>query len=435
MRDEYCSCHILSILLEGIAPVDLHHNLFYSYRGPIRNDSDRDPQLENNVTRALINTLNLGGEDVWCPFLLELGIPNVTNIKSVEFLLQRRNLPSGLATHKSHRILLGISEKESHWSPGVSTQKMKNGSVPDAWVYGNGFAILVESKVGSADFSPKQMECHYDLLKSNENKPPEVNLITWREVHDIFCKLKSALTDTALLLVEQFIQFLEYNGMSGFTGFRPEHFNYFVLHDDNDARRWIRDQVRDFAKKVQLQLHKFDSFYEDYDIGNLKLSSSHCWAAFGPAKSRYRKLTHQSLSLGSNGLRVFVNTELKPATKQLKAVLKHSTGKLRAAMQKLDAFMPFELVLEEKVLIRPRICKETLKMRLHSSLLADEESGNVAWLAFSETVRRLPLPYVHIDRFVSAKELVLPECDLDQAVNAVVEIFKHNHSVVKLLNG
>lgn len=413
-------------------PVDLHHNLFYSYRGPIGTDVDRDPQLENNVTRALINSLDLGGEAVWRPFLAELGL---TDVRNAEFLLQRRNLPSGLAAHKSHRVLLGISEKESHWSPDVSAEETKSGGVPDAWVYGDGFAILVESKVGNADFSAEQMERHYSLLKLTEHKPPKVILRTWRDVHSVFCKLKSALTDTALLLAEQFIQYLEYNGMSGFTGFRPEHFNYFVLHDDDDARRWIRDQVGHFADKVQSQLHKLDTFYEDRHVGNLNRSASHCWVAFGTANGKFGKVTHQSLSLGANGLRVFVNTELKPATKRLKDVLKHSMGELRAAMQELHAFRPFELVLEEKVQIRPRIFKETLKMRLHSSLLADEDAGGGAWLVFSDTVRRLPLPYVHIDRFLPAKDLVLPEYDADKAVNTVFEILKHNHSVVKLLNG
>jgi hypothetical protein len=415
--------------------MDLHRNLFYGYRGPIIADNaDRDPQLENNVTRALINTLELGGKAVWRPFLAALGFANVEEVK---FLLQRHDLPSGFAAHKPKRVLLGISKKKSHWSPDMGAEGT-NKSVPDAWVYGDKFAILVESKANNADFSRGQMLCHYELLCSSEQKPPKVILKTWLDICRLFRQQLPNLVGGARLLVEQFVKFLEYSDMSGFTGFRPEHFNYFVLHDDNDARHWIRHQVRDFAEHIQMQLRKVDAeFYEGYDVGNLKPSALHCWVAFGPAGDRYRKVTHQSLSLSANGLNVFVNTELKSATTRLKAVLRNSADELRAALRKLHVFMPFEIVLEEKKLVRPRVCKETLKMRLHSSLLAEKQTGQAdssdfPWIAFTKTLQRLPLPYMHIDRFVPPSEL--SDRGANAAVQQVVNILKHNHAVVKLLN-
>jgi hypothetical protein len=88
--------------------VDLHHNLFYGYRGPIINSTDRDRQLENNLTKALINTLWLGGKDVWRPFLAELGVRNTA---CAQFLLQRRDLSSRGAANKRRRVLLGISKR------------------------------------------------------------------------------------------------------------------------------------------------------------------------------------------------------------------------------------------------------------------------------------------------------------------------------------
>lgn len=41
--------------------MDFHHNLFYGYRGPTLDEGARERQLKNNVTKALINTLRLGG--------------------------------------------------------------------------------------------------------------------------------------------------------------------------------------------------------------------------------------------------------------------------------------------------------------------------------------------------------------------------------------
>ena len=123
--------------------MDLHHNIFYSYRGPDTVGVDRDRQLENNLTKALINTLSLGGEAVWRPFLSELGLADATGAK---FLLQRRDLPSGSAVTRRDRVLLGISKKRSAWVPdrGVGADGTYEG-VPDAWVYGDKFAVLVEA--------------------------------------------------------------------------------------------------------------------------------------------------------------------------------------------------------------------------------------------------------------------------------------------------
>jgi len=237
------------------------------------------------------------------------------------------------------------------------------------------------------------------------------------------------------VLVTQFIQFLEYSGMSGFTGFRREHFDYFLLHDDDEARRWVCEQMADFASQVRVILHEFAPFYEHYDIGNLKISDSYCWVAFGPRHSAYRQVTHQTTSLGSGGLQVFVNAELKAATDRVKTVLSRSADAFRVALQDLHRLEPFELVLEERAQRQASLYDYTPKMRLHSSMLADRATGDVAWNAFAQTVQLLPLPYLRIERLVPLSQLLeLSRCDPPQAVQHVVDILKCNHAVVKLLN-
>lgn len=113
--------------------MDLHHNLFYGYRGPMSDEGAREWQLENNVTKALINTLRLGGEPVWRPFLAELGMPEASQ---AEFLLQKTDLPSGPASLKNRRVLLGISSTPSSWHH-ADTSSETYASVPDAWIYGD----------------------------------------------------------------------------------------------------------------------------------------------------------------------------------------------------------------------------------------------------------------------------------------------------------
>ena len=90
--------------------MDLHNNLFYSYRGPILDADARERQLENNLTKALVNTLSLGGEKVCRAFLSEIGIRDARDAK---FLLQRRDLQIRSAKDRQDHVLLGISKCES----------------------------------------------------------------------------------------------------------------------------------------------------------------------------------------------------------------------------------------------------------------------------------------------------------------------------------
>ena len=208
--------------------MDLHHNLFYSYRGATAHSAERDRQIENNLTKALINTLSLGGESVWRPFLADLGLPAATHAK---FLMQRDDLPSGGACKKRHRVLLGISKLRSQWTPGSNpcVAILKDKRPRDAWVHGDGFAVLVESKL-TGDFSMDQMSAHLACL-GTENGPAKLIKKTWGEINFFFFRaLCPRVTDApSRLLIRQFVQFLEYSAMTGFTGFQIDHFQYFLM--------------------------------------------------------------------------------------------------------------------------------------------------------------------------------------------------------------
>lgn len=53
---------------------DFHHNIFYYYRGAMQEDSQFERQLEDNTTKALINTLEHCSQSVSQKFLNWLGI-------------------------------------------------------------------------------------------------------------------------------------------------------------------------------------------------------------------------------------------------------------------------------------------------------------------------------------------------------------------------
>jgi hypothetical protein len=103
------------------------------------------------------------------------------------------------------------------------------------------------------------------------------------------------------------------------------------------------------------------------------------------------------MSIASNGLRVFVNTELKPATDRLKRLLSRSDSELRRALQALHNVEPFNLILKERIQRQAMLYDSYERMRLHSSMLL-QDAGDTAWQALVQTVNRLPLPNLLIER-------------------------------------
>lgn len=227
--------------------------------------------------------------------------------------------------------------------------------------------------------------------------------------------------------------FSENGDMSEFTGFKWEHFEYFILHNDALARRFVRDQITDFAACVQAVLRKsVDPFYKDFHIGKLDRSKSYCWVAFGPKPWKTCEgCAHQTMALGSDGLRMFVNVEGRSAAKKLKTAFEHHRDEFRAKLQDLHDKEPFELLLAEVFKGEmPMQLDSTPKLRLHSSLLTDDHG---AWTAFAETAQRLPLLYFAIDRpAVSPTEAI--EISKSKVVQLVVKQFERNHDLVKFLN-
>jgi len=81
---------------------------------------------------------------------------------------------------------------------------------------------------------------------------------------------------------------------------------------------------------------------------------------------------------------------------------------------------------------RVKLYDYTPQIRLHSSMLTDAATRDVACMAFAQTVQRLPLPYLRIEQLVQPSKLIEPSGS--DAVQKVVEILQRNHAVVKLLN-
>ncbi len=432
---------------------DFHHNIFYYYRGAKRPDQEHnsqqnqkwDPQLEDNTTKALINTLEHCSPVVTRKLLEWL---NITATDKPKFELQKMTIGERNIRRKSQRLLLGLVQKEGEDSICDRLEGPVDGdSRPDAWIYGEDYVVLIESKVGrTTSLDLNQMRCHSQKLQAGTQQLPRCKVRTWAKVHQFFVGILPELKGQNKWLVEQFTQYLEWKGMTDFTGFEEEMFDFFAHTDrDADTKQWVRDTMQSFAKKVLSRLKLFDdSYYQGYHVGNLGLKDDHCWVAFfGPNNQKFRDWAHQTISIYDYGLEVLVNVELKPVIDKLRKKINQDNRAFRETISKLPE--PFSVQIEERKKIGPRRYDYYHIARLEGGVykdpdpqpygLKDPKSKGFDYIE-PLLLKQIKLPYLSVRRRIDKKQVLeLSKGEGDALVNCVVDVMKAFHPVVRYING
>ncbi len=384
-----------------------HHNVFFYYRGAPQSEVERDRQLENNTTKALINTLELAEPSVRRAFMEWLGIRAV---EPIDLELQLPTIGHARMTSSSQRLLLGLVPPWADSEP-KTTQDCSDVSVPtslpDAWIYGPGFAVLIESKVAGG-LDAVQWQEHRCRLTTDSQDPPQTLVRTWPEVHGFFRQLPQdlsasgiALDVRSLFLLGQFTRYLGLIGMSKFAGIDLELLDCFSRRDE-DTKARVRGVITALAEEVLTGLHRSlgKEFYQDFQVGNLWREDDHTWAAFGPKANGYRHVAHQTIALNANGVDVFVNVELARAARRLAARIAQDRTGFRSLVKSLLPGESFWIEVQERrpKPDRPRIFDYFPVARRDSTTLRAAEVGPEAFETIESEVERLRLPYFTVTK-------------------------------------
>lgn len=423
--------------VQGVAMSDFHRNIFSYFRGASQPEQDRQRQLEDNTTKALVNTLEHSDRHVVITFLEWLGI---STSGTTRFAQQKVSLGDELVRRKRQRLLLAIVGSKNSANQALCDRlpvESDGTSRPDAWLHGEDFAVLIESKVEASTLDLNQMACHWHKLH-----PQKCKVVTWAEVHRFFKELAGSLGDTKTQwIVKQFTDYLEWTGMTEFAGFREEMFKFFVASErDSDTQRWVRGAVEGLADVVlegNDGLRDFDKWYSDKHVGNLAKDADHYWVAFGPAKD-FRNWAHQTISLYEQKLDIFVNVELFPAIKKLRR--KIEGGDFRKVVSKLPA--PFTIHIEER--------RMTTQPRVFDYFpVADVEGGTQGRRSYGLKDARSPgfdyverllfdieYPYISVRKSIDRRQVLeLSMPNGDALVTEVLKILKGFHPLVEYING
>jgi len=312
-------------------------NIFYYYRGPSskkakkrKEEGQFDKQIEDNTTKALINTLEHSEKCLLMCFLKKANI-DVTFDDNVIFGLQ-------------------ISE---------------NVSRPDALIQIDNCKIFIESKLHSR-LNKDQIHRHLESISDsylicitasdneksilNEIRKLNLRFICWKDVYSCFQQFE-AKDEKTKFLVQQFLEYLEAINIAPFNGWKKQDFEAF-LNIEDDASRELRLRVKEKLRQYLIELKellKREKLFEDLkvDVGNIQKSSDKVWGVLckPPIKHKVYK-PHFNFWLNSDEFGLGVQIEGKSPANKMETIIKSHKEKFLKILKELESF---DLIIRKRV--------------------------------------------------------------------------------------
>jgi len=311
---------------------DPHQNIFYFYRGPKSKKEHRgvDFQLENNTTKALINTLYFSKPNVCKDFILHFLSINIGD-SPIKYALQKQTIGTQKIQQKKNRILLGICPQLLYSEEDLNNSRDENiseldaqDSIPDAWIWDKDNVILIESKT-RMKFDRDQLKRHEDIL----SYPTDKIIIFWEEIHSHFKNkiendINSKDNEKENFLIKQFVEYLELINLSKFSGWKKEDFEFFFYFEEDEKRR-LKNKMEKFVSEV-LDNQDVSDIIDSYKHGRVSKDSNSIWCELDMKDERFKLsdkeyFLNYTLELVSSHFQVSIVFPLFPSIKKLKKIL------------------------------------------------------------------------------------------------------------------
>ena len=302
-----------------------YQNIFNYYRGQnFHNNSsetETDYQIEDNTTKALINTLEKSTNKVIKKFLYEL---DISTEKKAIYELQptlSNSRPDAVITIGNQNIYI-----ESKVAANLDIEQIKN--------HISGFEnrddiILVVT------LKKEDKNC---LLRFNN-----VKFLTWNDIWKLFSKIRTN-DRVSEFLINEFLNYLEDNNMTEFNIWKQKDFDalLFIEEDkDKERRRNVKGKFSSFMEKIHGQILKL-GFYPNTKINmqtKIEKDTSHIWGNFVEKKTKNSiDIAHFLLSISALGISLGINIEGAKPTKKFKKKLDGASSEFTEICNQLDGY-------------------------------------------------------------------------------------------------
>jgi len=309
-----------------------YRNLFSYYMPRCESETESAEVLENNVTKALLNTVDLGPNlgRLFINWLntkhlgrkgLALEPPEVKNVR----ILQGPK-PEEIKDEKIVRILLGVKKHE-----GDSPSDAREGKELDGTIVGPGWLVAIESKLeGMNERQFRREEEHV--------QPVAAIQVLWKDVKECLEKAVkrdggSKLTDVDKLLAKQFTAFVKLSRLIPWGGIKKEHFDFLVRPH---ASTVTKKEVGNLFRELRDELTRYK--YEDGErLGNLYWDWDSRIKGLGKKEDKYAEFSLYCRTKSSTPVIITLWADSKKEQRGCLEVYAHIEGKRK--LKRLATFI------------------------------------------------------------------------------------------------
>ena len=306
-----------------------YRNIFVYFRGAAINQTQVDRQLEDNITKSLINLFEHSDKKLLKDFLNNIGID--ISPDNVIFDLQ-------------------VANPESR---------------PDALIRTNEYDIYIESKY-EAPLNDVQLQNHikhiektngYLLYISKQKYKEEIKqkycgdkirFLNWFEIADFIIKErdrnaypKNTVTN---FLSKQFIDFMEELNMIPFNGWKNRDFESFLVTENEnlrvaeDERKRVKEKLEQFLNESKELIDQKYDFYKGCRLYIGNLDKEHVWGAIKFSDESLINQIHISVIMNAYNLSIGIQLEGNKPTQLAIEKIKNSKEKFQEILIKLTNF-------------------------------------------------------------------------------------------------
>lgn len=220
--------------------MSIYQNIFHYYRGQTRGNTDdiRQLQIENNVTKAFLNTLQHSSLELTSRFLNFINLPAL-EAKEYDY---RYQVPNRMEKATKVSAVVGIAESKE-----IRKGTKKSYSIPDAAILSQDHTILIENKIGYTSYLEQyQLDGHQHVFALGSDPVHAPIILTWKEVRDFLKKeysyFKLKQDEVTCFLLNQFEEFCTINCI----GDRQKSKEYFFLNFEKSHAQKLAREIDDY---------------------------------------------------------------------------------------------------------------------------------------------------------------------------------------------